>query len=118
MAIYRRASDGTSSISYVLSDHQGSIDAIASGAGTSLITQSFTPFGVRRDASRWSGPPSAADRSTMDGVTRQGYTFQTVLGSMGLNHMNGRVLSGSPGATWSHPTVRGEQAGSSSNTDR
>jgi RHS repeat-associated protein len=27
----------------------------------------------------------------MDGVTREGYTFQTVLGSMGLNHMNGRV---------------------------
>jgi RHS repeat-associated protein len=27
----------------------------------------------------------------MNGVTRQGYTFQTVLGSMGLNHMNGRI---------------------------
>jgi len=24
-------------------------------------------------------------------VTRQGYTFQTVLGTMGLNHMNGRI---------------------------
>jgi hypothetical protein len=27
----------------------------------------------------------------MNGVTRAGYTFQTVLGSMGFNHMNGRV---------------------------
>jgi RHS repeat-associated protein len=27
----------------------------------------------------------------MNGVTREGYTFQTVLGSMGLNHMTGRV---------------------------
>jgi RHS repeat-associated protein len=27
----------------------------------------------------------------MNGVTREGYTFQTALGSMGLNHMNGRV---------------------------
>ena len=27
----------------------------------------------------------------MDGVTREGYTFQTVLGGMGLIHMNGRI---------------------------
>jgi RHS repeat-associated protein len=27
----------------------------------------------------------------MNGVTREGYTFQTALGSMGLNHMNGRI---------------------------
>jgi RHS repeat-associated protein len=27
----------------------------------------------------------------MDSASREGYTFQTVLGSMGLNHMNGRV---------------------------
>lgn len=27
----------------------------------------------------------------MDGITRQGLTAQTVLGLMGLNHMNGRV---------------------------
>jgi RHS repeat-associated protein len=27
----------------------------------------------------------------MDAISRQGYTYQTVLGSIGLNHMNGRV---------------------------
>jgi hypothetical protein len=28
---------------------------------------------------------------TAENITRQGFTYQTVLGRMGLNHMNGRV---------------------------
>src|SRR5690606_33370110 len=70
---------------------RGSSDTISSTSGSAVVRESFTPYGNRRDAADWVGPPSSSDRTTMDGITRQGYTFQTVLGSMGLNHMNGRV---------------------------
>jgi RHS repeat-associated protein len=76
---------------YVLGDHQGSIDTIAVSPNTRVVDESFTAFGLRRNAGTWVGAPSDADRATADGITRQGYTFQTVLGKMGLNHMNGRV---------------------------
>src|SRR5687768_18266606 len=75
----------------MLSDHQGGIDTIAVSHSTRVLDESFTAFGLRRDASSWSGQPSTSDRQLADGITRQGYTFQTVLGRMGLNHMNGRV---------------------------
>jgi RHS repeat-associated protein len=52
-----------------------------------LINESFTAYGLPRNPDTWSGTPS----TTGDSMTRQGYTFQTVLGRLGLNHMNGRV---------------------------
>jgi RHS repeat-associated protein len=59
---------------------------------SSVVGESFTPFGARRNPNTWSGPPSTTDLNTIVGITRQGYTFQTVLGLwMNLNHMNGRV---------------------------
>ena len=61
---------------YLLTDQQGSIEAITDGAGTNPIYSSFTPLGLRRDPIDWSGSPS----STPDAITRQGCTFQTVLG--------------------------------------
>ena len=76
----------------LLVDHQGSISSIVTDStGASLVGESFTAYGNRREASTWSGTPTSAELTTMSGVTRQGYTFQTVLGSMGLNHMNGRI---------------------------
>lgn len=45
----------------------------------------------RRNPTTWSGAPSSSDLSAIAGVTRQGYTFQDVLGQMGLNDMVGRV---------------------------
>jgi RHS repeat-associated protein len=65
----------------------------ATGAGPGvLVAESFTAFGNRRSGESWSGAPSSADQTTINGVSRWGYTGQTVLGvSMGLNHMNGRV---------------------------
>jgi RHS repeat-associated protein len=89
VAVYSRKSSGTNGITYLLLDHQGSIETLASSTGTTVANESFTVFGSRRNAATWTGAPS--DRATLDGVTRQGYTFQTVLGSIGLNHMNGRV---------------------------
>jgi RHS repeat-associated protein len=88
-AIYSRQSSGTNTVRYVLEDHQGSVASILTG--TSAVNESFTAYGNRRDATTWSNPPSAADLQSMNGITRQGYTGHTALGSMGLNHMNGRV---------------------------
>ncbi len=87
IALYTRASNGTNTLSYLLGDQQGSIDTIASSAGAALVNESFSAYGLRRDPSDWSGVPT----NSGDSLTRQGYTFQTVLGKMGLNHMNGRV---------------------------
>jgi RHS repeat-associated protein len=108
VAVYSRKSTGVNTFSYLLSDHQGSIASITNSSGTAVVGESFTPFGNRRDPTTWSGAASNADLTASAGVTRQGYTFQTALGSwMGLNHMNGRVqdaitgrfISADPGGT-------------------
>lgn len=92
VAVYSRSSGGTVTMSYLLEDHEDSISAITSNAGTVSVSESFTPFGNRRNPTTWSGAPTTGDLNTIANLTRQGYTFQTALGqSMGLNHMNGRV---------------------------
>jgi RHS repeat-associated protein len=92
VAVYNRTSTGTNTMNYMLEDHQGGVANIASNSGSSVVNESFSAFGTRRNPSTWSGAPSTADLNTIAGVSRQGYTFQTWLGqSMGLNHMNGRV---------------------------
>lgn len=86
IGIYSRASSGTNQLRYLLPDYQGSVDAIVDSAGANPVYTSFTPYGVPREAIHWGGAGT-----TPKFITRQGYTFQTVLGRMGLNHMNGRV---------------------------
>ena len=91
VAVYARSSAGNT-FSYVLSDHQGSNSDLTNSSGTSIVNESFTPFGQRRNPTTWSGAASNSDLTTAAGITRQGYTFQTQLGLwMGMNHMNGRV---------------------------
>jgi RHS repeat-associated protein len=91
VAVYARSSAGNA-FSYVLSDHQGSNSDLTNSSGTSIVNESFTPFGQRRNPTTWSGAASNSDLTTAAGITRQGYTFQTQLGLwMGMNHMNGRV---------------------------
>jgi RHS repeat-associated protein len=91
VALLSRNTAGVVNNRSLLADHEGSISEMTTTAGALYIAESFDAFGNRRDANTWSGAPAGADRTTMDGTTRQGYTFQTWLGSMGLNHMNGRV---------------------------
>jgi RHS repeat-associated protein len=92
VAVYSRTTAGANTMSYMLEDHQGGVSAIASGAGTADVNESFSAFGTRRNPSTWSGAPTTTDLNTIASLSRQGYTFQTALGqSMGLNHMNGRV---------------------------
>lgn len=79
-------------MSYLLSDHQASVASITNSSGAQVIGESFTAFGNRRNPTTWSGAPANSDLTTIAGITREGYTFQTALGLwMGMNHMNGRV---------------------------
>jgi RHS repeat-associated protein len=90
--VISRTTTGAVNVRSLLTDQQGSISTIVNDAtGAAYAMESFTAFGNRREASTWTGTPTSGERTTMDGATREGYTFQTVLGSMGLNHMNGRV---------------------------
>ena len=92
VAIYSRTSAGTNTLRYALTDHLGSFASILTSTGTSVVNESFDAYGSRRNATTWSGAPSSGDETTINGVSRLGYTGQTVLGvSMGLNHLNGRV---------------------------
>jgi len=102
VAVYSRTSSGTNAFNYFLSDHQGSVAAITANNGSTVVAESNTPFGVRRNpatwgdpavtATGWTGQISNADMDASEAITQQGYTFQTGLGEfMGLNHMNGRV---------------------------
>jgi len=92
VVVISRTTAGAINVHSLLLDHQGSISTIVADAtGTAAATESFSAFGNRREAATWSGSPTSTELAAMNGVTREGYTFQTVLGSMGLNHMNGRI---------------------------
>ena len=91
VAIDSRKSSGANAFYYLLSDHQGSISAITNSSGAVVVSESFTAYGSRRNPATWSGSPSNTDLSTIAGITRHGYTFQSALASMGLNDMVGRV---------------------------
>lgn len=91
LAAVQNVSGTTPTTDYVLSDQEGSISSLLTSTGSVTVDESFTAYGNRREASTWSGPPSSTEEGIMDGITRQGFTGQTVLGQMELNHMNGRV---------------------------
>jgi RHS repeat-associated protein len=92
VAVVVPSSSSGDTVTYMLSDHQGSVAALLNTTGGTDVSESFTAYGARRSPSSWSGAPSAGDLTTIAGLTRQGYAFQTAVGqSMGFNHMNGRV---------------------------
>ena len=92
VAIYSYTATGGNTINYLLTDHQASVSAITNSAGGVAVSESYTPFGARRNPITWSGAAINTDLTASAAITRQGYTGQTQLGLwMGLNHMNGRV---------------------------
>ena len=109
VAIYSRTSAGTNTLHYVREDHLGGVSGILNSDGTSDVKESFTAFGARRNTCTWTGPPTSGNLQAINAVTRHGFTWQTALGSMGLNDMNGRiqdVVTGrflSPDPTVPHP---------------
>jgi RHS repeat-associated protein len=55
------------------------------------VKESFTAFGNRRNQCTWDGPPTNGTLTKINSATRRGFTWQTALGNMGLNDMNGRI---------------------------
>jgi RHS repeat-associated protein len=118
VVVVMRNTAGAINVRSLLVDHQGGISSIvADSTGASLVSESFTAYGSRREASTWSGTPSSTELAAMNGVTRAGYTFQTVLGSMGLNHMNGRIEDSVTGRFLS-PDPRGTIPGNTQSWNR
>lgn len=90
VAIYSRASNGSTNTIYPLVDHLGSVESITDQNGTIIVKESFDPWGKRR-GSNWVGLPSSGDLTNIANSTRRGYTGHTMLDNIGLVHMNGRV---------------------------
>jgi len=90
VAVYSRATSGNN-LYYVREDHEGSVSALLNSDGTCYAKESFTAFGLRRSSCTWSGAPTSGSLTKINAVTRHGYTFQTALGNMGLNDLNGRI---------------------------
>lgn len=90
VAIVSRRTSGNA-VYYPLEDHEGSGSVLASSSGANLARQSYEAFGLPRDGSDWDGAVPAGDQVAINAVSRRGYTGHSMLGSMGLIHMNGRV---------------------------
>jgi len=118
VVVVSRTTAGAIDVRSLLTDHQGGVSSIVTDStGVLLVGESFTAYGNRREASTWSGTPTSTELGRMNGVTREGYTFQTVLGSMGLNHMNGRIEDSITGRFLS-PDTRGTSRGNTQTWNR
>ncbi len=90
--VSRKSSGGTpNTVSYPLEDNQGSSSTLTDDTGALLARESFDAFGKPRDGSDWDGSVSSGDQTAIEAITRRGYTGHSMLGRMGLIHMNGRV---------------------------
>jgi RHS repeat-associated protein len=106
VAIYTRTTGGVNTLRYIREDLLGGVSGLVNSDGTSYVKESFTAYGARRSACTWSGPPTAGNLQTINAVTRHGFTWQTALGAMGLNDMNGRIQDAVTGRFLSpDPTV-------------
>jgi RHS repeat-associated protein len=106
VAIVSRKSSGTNTVNYVLEDNQGSSSVLTSSTGANLVRVSYNPLGLQRDGADWDGSVPSGDLTTLEGITRRGYTGHSMLGRMGLIHMNGRVQDASTGRFLSpDPTI-------------
>jgi RHS repeat-associated protein len=109
VAVVSRKSTSTNAVYYPLEDHQGSGSTLTDASGTNLVRQSYNAFGLPRDGADWDGAVPSGDKTTINGISRRGYTGHSMLGDMGLIHMNGRVqdaITGrflSPDPTIPHP---------------
>jgi len=93
IALYSRKSTGTNTLRYLLRDHLGSIDVIATSTGAEELRTSFYGFGGRRSGLTWSGAAPSGDVTALREITRRGFTDHEHLDQFNpdLIHMNGRV---------------------------
>lgn len=82
-------------ISYVLSDHLGSVDVVettdVNGNVLSTTDMSFSAWGNRREANTWLPPVGSSETQTDHQADRYGFTHQEMLDNVNLIHMNGRI---------------------------
>ena len=90
VAIVNRTSS-TTTTSYLLVDHLGSLDTVTDSSGNVVVKESFDPWGKRRNPATWSGPINGTDDANIANTTRRGFTGHTELDNFALVHMNGRV---------------------------
>ena len=78
-------------VSYVLTDHLGSVDVITNASGAVVADMSFSAWGGRREPGTWEAPVGTAEIQTDHDADRYGFTHQEMLDNVNLIHMNGRV---------------------------
>ena len=104
VAVYNEGQDGSSSQAgtrYILTDHLGSIDALADETGAVAERDSFDAFGKRRNPD-WTAAPVATLFSSLD----KGFTGHEQLDHLGLVHMGARVYDPQIGRfTSADPTI-------------
>lgn len=66
-------------VSYVLTDHLGSVDVITGQNGTPVADMSFSAFGQRREPGTWQHPVGAAEVQDDHNADRYGFTHQEML---------------------------------------
>ena len=70
------------------------MSSILNADGSTLVNESYTAYGLRRNPTTWSGAASSVDLPVSAGVTRQGYTWQII----GANNGNtGRLVNSTMG---------------------
>ena len=88
--VYNRWSSGTNSVYYLTMDHLGSTASVMDSSGNVVVKENFAAGGARRGDS-WTGKPTTAELTTIDGVTHRGFTFQERLDNLSLTNFNGRI---------------------------
>jgi RHS repeat-associated protein len=85
---------GVTTTRYLLRDHLGSIATIVDSSGAAILSESFEAFGGRREGEDWNADCNCSTLSQIASITRHGFTGHEMIGghSMGLVHMNGRVM--------------------------
>lgn len=79
----------TEKVSYIFTDHLGSVDVVMSPSGNTF--ESFGAFGKRRDVTTWQAPLGSTETQADHDADRYGFTHQEMLDNVALIHMNGRV---------------------------
>ena len=92
VAMKARDSWGADNTTYLHGDHLGSVSNYTDGAGSSMVAASYDAYGDRRGAN-WTGDPTSGELTTMNNLTRRGFTEHEMLDSTSLVHMNGRVYN-------------------------
>ncbi len=83
--------DSVNEISYVHTDHLGSMDVFTDELGNVKERLSFDTFGQRRNSLDWSGSLTSELLQSIADITKRGYTGHEHIDHASVVHMNGRI---------------------------